>query len=124
MMKPIVTILVTTAIFAGCVDENPCLDAHRKVIPSPSDARAIYISTGPCPNSAPQALISFDHGSGGAGVFAVDDSMVAVDGRWIGEDTVEISYPASAHVSKKQSRTQYGREHVTVVYVVRPDSSK
>lgn len=72
----------------------------------------------------PQVLIMFDHGSGGGGVFAVDDSSVAVNGRWINEDTAEITYPASARVSKKLSRTQYGQQHVTILYVVRPDSGK
>ena len=115
---------VVVALLSGCTEENPCLAAHRRVIRSPSDSRAIDISTGPCPNSVPMVGISFDHGSGGGSVFAVDDSMVSVDGRWIGEDTAEISYPASAHVSEKKSRTQYGQQHVTIVYVVRPDSGR
>ena len=115
---------VVVTLLSGCVDENPCLAAHRKVIRSPSGARQIDISTGPCSGSAPQVLIGFDHGGGGGGVFAVDDSMVAIDGRWIGEDTAEISYPASAHVSEKRSRTQYGEQHVTIVYVVRPHSAR
>jgi len=116
--------LAAIAVFVGCVDDDPCLSAHRKVIRSPSGSRRIDISTGPCPGSAPQALIMFDHGSGGGGVFAVDDSSVVADGRWIGEDTVVISYPPSAHVSKREPRVQYGQQHVTILYVVRPDSGR
>jgi len=121
-MSSRLAILTVATLLVGCVAEDPCLAAHRKVIRSPSGARRIEIATGPCPGSAPQAFIMFDHGGGGGGVFAVDDSSVAADGRWISEDTAEITYPASARVSKKLPRTQYGQQHVTILYVVRADS--
>jgi len=120
-VKSILTFIA--AAIRGCVASDPCLEAHRKVIRSPSGSRQIDIMTGPCPGAAPEVLIMFDHGSGGGGVFAVDDSVVAADGRWISEDTAEISYPVAARVSKKVSRQQHGQEHVTILYVVRPDSA-
>jgi len=117
-------VLAATMGLAACAADDPCLAAHRHVIQSPSGSRRIDIATGPCPGLAPQISIMFDHGSGGGGVFAVDDSSVVADGRWITEDTVEISYPASARVSKKLTRTQYGPQHVTIRYVVRPDAGR
>ena len=115
-----------TLLLAGsaCETRDPCLDAHRDVVPSPSGSRQVNISSGPCPGAAPQILIEFDHGAGGTGVFAVNDSVLAARARWIGEDTVEISYPSRAHVVKKESRAQYGSGHVTVLYSARVDSTK
>ncbi len=55
----------------ACETRDPCLDAHRELVPSPSGSRQVNISTGPCSGSAPQVLIEFDHGAGGTGVFAV-----------------------------------------------------
>lgn len=124
LVNTLLMVLAAASVLAGCVADDPCLAAHRRAIPSPSGARRLDISTGPCPGSAPQALISFNHGSGGGGVFAVDDSMVAAEGRWISEDTAEISYPAAARVSKRESTIQYGKEHVTILYVIRPDSAR
>lgn len=123
-MKSTIMILAVAAALAGCDADDPCLAAHRRVIRSPSGSRRLDISAGPCPGSMPQILVMFDHGSGGGGVFAVDDSSLAARGRWIGEDTAEITYSASAHVSKRLTYTQYGPQHVTLLYVVRSDSGR
>jgi hypothetical protein len=111
-------------IATACATRDPCLEAHRQVVVSPSGSRRVNISAGPCPGAAPQILIEFDRGAGGAGVFAVDDSVLAARARWISEDTVEITYPANARVVKRESRAQYGSAHVTILYAVRADSTK
>ena len=118
------TVLLLLLTTSACETRDPCLDAHRELVPSPSGSRQVNISTGPCPGAAPQILIEFDHAAGGAGVFAVNDSVLAARAQWIGEDTVEITYPADAHVVKKESRAQYGPGHVTVLYAIRVDSAK
>lgn len=64
----------------------------------------------------PQVLVEFDRGTGGTGVFAVDDSVAAISGRWITEDTVQITYPTGAHVSKRIDVAQYRRGLVFVRY--------
>jgi len=118
------TVLLLLLTTSACETRDPCLDAHRELVPSPSGSRQVNISTGPCPGAAPQILIEFDHAAGGTGVFAVNDSVLAARARWIGEDTVEITYPADAHVVKKESRAQYGPRHVTALYAIRVDSAK
>ena len=111
-------------VLAACETRDPCLDAHRQLLASPSGARRINIFAGPCPNAAPQILIEFDHGAAGAGVFAVNDSVMDVGARWVGEDTVEISYPRQARVVKQESFAQNGSRRVIVRYVGRADSGR
>ena len=118
------SLLLFLLVASACETRDPCLDAHRELVPSPSGSRQVDIFSGPCSGSAPQIGIAFDHGAGGAGVFAVDDSVLAAHARWIGEDTVEITYPSGARVSKKESRAQYRAGHVTVLYSVRENSAK
>jgi hypothetical protein len=113
------TALLLVASVSACETRDPCLEAHRQLVTSPTGSRQVTISSGPCPGSAPQILIGFEHGAGGAGVFAVNDSVLTARARWIGEDTVEITYPADARVTKKENRAQYGAGHVTVLYVTR-----
>ena len=108
--------LLLGASLSACETRDSSLDAHRQLVTSPSGSRQVTISRGPCPGSAPQILIGFEHGAGGAGVFAVNDSVLSASARWIGEDTVEITYPAGARVAKQENRAQYGAEHVTVRY--------
>jgi hypothetical protein len=68
--------------------------------------------------AAPQVLVEFQNGAGGAGVFAVSDSVVTLRARWISEDTLEISYPPDAHVIKKEVAAQHGSDRVTIRYNV------
>lgn len=110
------------SMLAACETRDPCLDAHRQLLPSPSGTRQIDIFSGPCPNAAPQILIMFNHGAGGSGVFAVNDSAIVARARWIGEDTVEITYPRQARVLQQRSFAQNGSQRVTVTYVVLTDS--
>lgn len=101
---------------AGCATRDDCITAHERFVNSPSGRRRLNIFSGPCPDAIPQVLVEFDRGTGGAGVFAVDDSVAVIDGRWISEDTVEITYPANAHVSKRVDVAQYRRGRVFVRY--------
>ena len=117
-MIRIATALVITTV-AGCATHDPCITSHQQHLPSPSGDRTITIFTGPCPGAAPQVSIEFARGGGG--VFAVDDSVVSLQARWVSEDTVEIAYPASARVSKRDSMVQQASERVAIVYVTRAD---
>jgi len=101
---------------SSCATRDSCITAHERFVNSPSGRRRLSIFSGPCPDAAPQVLVEFDRGTGGAGVFAVDDSAAAISGRWIGEDTVQIFYPAGAHVSKRLDFAQYRRGTVFVRY--------
>src|SRR5262245_28486692 len=107
-------LLVATFALAGCASPDPCIAAHRQRTSSPSGSRRVIVFTGPCPGEAPQVLVEFRRSGGGGGVFAADDSVVNLRARWVGEDTVEISYPASARVSKKDSVVQHATERVVL----------
>jgi len=101
---------------AGCATRDDCITAHERFVNSPSGRRRLNIFSGPCPDAMPQVLVEFDRGTGGSGVFAVDDSVAAISGRWISEDTVQITYPPGAHVSKQLDVAQYRRGIVFVRY--------
>jgi hypothetical protein len=100
----------------GCATRDDCITAHERFVNSPSGRRRLNIFSGPCPDAMPQVLVEFDRGTGGSGVFALDDSAAAISGRWISEDTVQIIYPAGAHVSKRLDFAQYRRGRVFVQY--------
>jgi hypothetical protein len=100
----------------GCATRDDCITAHERFVNSPSGRRRLNIFSGPCPDAVPQVLVEFDRGTGGAGVFAVDDSAAAISGRWITEDTVQIVYPAGVRVSKRLDVAQYRRGRVIVQY--------
>lgn len=108
----------------GCETRDPCLEAHRTFVSSASGAHRASVFTGPCPSAAPQILIEFQHGAGGAGVFAVSDSMLQMRARWISEDTLQIDYPSDAQVVKKELFAQYGSDRVAVLYDVGPASGQ
>ena len=101
---------------SACATRDSCITAHERFVNSPSGRRRLSIFSGPCPDAVPQVLVEFDRGTGGAGVFAVDDSAAAISGRWITEDTVQIFYPAGARVSKQLDVALYRRGRVFVRY--------
>ena len=71
---------------------------------------------------APQVTVEFHtkHGRGGGGVFAVRDSAAQVNVRWISEDTLEVSYPATATVDKRESLLRFWDARLHVVYRALP----
>jgi len=74
----------------------------------------IYL--GGCPNSVPSQIGVDFQSRGGGLVFAVRDSIAAIDARWVSNDTLAIQYPASVAVDQRRAFSQYGRDRVEVVY--------
>jgi hypothetical protein len=110
--------LVLSICAAGCYRSDPCLanaQVHRF---SPSGRREATIYRGDCPGVflAPQVTVEFKDAGGGAGVFALADSVGELDARWHGEDTLEVSYPATAHPSKQDSVGRFRSEVLHIVY--------
>ena len=108
-------LLVAACVLAGCYSD-PCLEAHTQRVVSPSGERYADLFSGPCPGAAPQILVAFERGNGGGGVFAVNDSATALSARWLSEDSLEVTYPVTASVAKKETVTQYRQGRVHVVY--------
>jgi hypothetical protein len=114
----VIRVLVgATLLNSGCVANDPCIAERQLTIESPSGYRKITVFPGPCPGAAPQVLVEFARdGGGGGGVFAVEDSVVDVRARWVGEDTVEIAFPSTARVVKRDSVIQFRAERVFIRY--------
>lgn len=97
-----------------------CLDLATRRATSPSLLRTASANTSRCGGVlAPQVAVEFKtpEGTGGPGVFAVSDSAADIGVRWRAEDTLEISYPASANVIKQDTIARFFSQHVRVVYV-------
>jgi hypothetical protein len=111
--------LAATAVltlFTACAGD-PCIEAATKRVRSPSGRREASVYSGRCPSAqlAPQVLVAFP-GGGGGGVFAVGDSVMDVDIRWLSEDSLEVTYASSLRVEKQEHTLRYGSEHLYFVY--------
>jgi len=91
---------------------------------SPSGDRIATVYPGGCHGVilAPQVTVELrtKQGRGGGGVFAVRDSAAQMEVRWISEDTLEVSYPTTATVEKRQSLLQFRDARLHVIYRARP----
>ena len=114
-------LLFPAAIFflASC-DSTSCVALHTERVHSPSGNRYADLFTGPCPGAAPQVLIAFERGGGGAGVFAVDDTVSAFRAQWLSDDSLELTIPVGARVTKKESVARYKQGRVYISYVELP----
>lgn len=106
---------------AGCESRDMCVDAHRLVIDSPRGGRQLAIDAAQCDGAAPQVSVVFPQERLTRGVFAASDTALRLEGRWISEDTAEITYPARAHVVRRETHARLRNEQVVVRYVARAE---
>ena len=103
----------------ACDEPDPCLAAAQQRSASPSGRRIATVYQGGCPGVAlaPQVTVALrtNSGAGGGGVFAVRDSAARIEARWIGEDTLEVSYPRGVTIEQQRPTLQYRDAVVHVV---------
>ena len=111
-------VVLLTCVVSGCSPSNACLERTQLRVPSPQRTRVATIYPGGCADVilAPQITVEFRDQGGGGGVFAVRDSVAAIGARWLGEDTLEVSYPAGLTVEMRRPTLQHGPARIAVVY--------
>ena len=116
--------IIAVLLLAGCAPEDACLEQARVRVVSPQRTRVATIYPGGCPDRllAPQIIVEFRDQGGGGGVFAVRDSAAALGARWLGEDTLEVSYPPGLTIDMQRTTLQHGPARITVVYRETPHS--